>query len=95
MTLLPVRSWRFEPLPFVADLPELTHQGVRIPANANRRGPRAGRSRSRSTARAGRVGRFVLELEQGATGIQLPAEDRALAVALADQLGTVLASEVH
>jgi hypothetical protein len=43
---------------------------------------------------AGRpVGRFVLELEQGHSGISLPPEDRALAVALADQLGTVLANE--
>ncbi|MGZ6963783.1 MAG: hypothetical protein ACXVKA_06150, partial [Acidimicrobiia bacterium] len=46
---------------------------------------------------AGRpVGRFVLELEhEGATGIALPPEDRALAVALADQLGTVLANEIQ
>jgi len=45
---------------------------------------------------AGRpVGRFVIDLENGATGIALPPEDRALAVALADQLGTVLANEIQ
>ena len=44
---------------------------------------------------AGRpVGRFVLDLQHGATGIELPPEDRALAIALADQLGTVLANEI-
>jgi hypothetical protein len=37
-----------------------------------------------------RIGRFVLDLEDGMTGIAVPAEDRALAIALADQLGTVL-----
>ena len=31
----------------------------------------------------------------GTTGITLPPEDRALAVALADQLGTVLANEIQ
>ena len=45
---------------------------------------------------AGRaVGRFVIDLELGASGITVPPEDRALAVALADQLGTVLVNESH
>ena len=40
----------------------------------------------------GRVlGRFVLTMPADGTGISLPAEDRAVAVALADQLGVALA----
>ena len=95
VSLLPVRGGAFEPVPFPPDLPELTHQGVRIPATEDAAaGARAGMV-SLPVYGAGRpIGRFVLELEQGATGIQLPAEDRALAVALADQLGTVLANAV-
>ena len=43
---------------------------------------------------AGRpVGRFVLDLDEGVSGITVPPEDRALAVALADQLGTVLVNQ--
>jgi hypothetical protein len=95
VTLLPVRGGAFEPVPFPADLPELTHQGVRIPGNADADVPATG-TVSLPVYGGGRpLGRFVLELEQGTTGIQLPAEDRALAVALADQLGTVLAHEIR
>ncbi len=82
------------PLPFREDLPELTHQGVRIPASETP-APHAHRV-SLPVYGAGRpVGRFVLDLENSTTGIALPPEDRALAVALADQLGAVLANEIH
>jgi Domain of unknown function (DUF4118) len=98
VSLLHVDSCRFEPLPFREELPELTHQGVRIPGNdAPAVLSHDGRV-SLPVYGAGRpVGRFVLDLEigEGATGIALPPEDRALAVALADQLGTVLAQEIQ
>jgi hypothetical protein len=97
VALLHVRQGRFEPLPFKEDLPELTHQGVRIPSTEDTPALRAGLV-SLPVYGAGRpVGRFVLELDddEGVTGIRLPAEDRALALALADQLGTVLAHEIQ
>ena len=85
---------RFEGPPFREDLPELTHQGVRLPAtDVDASAP--GRVALPVYGAGHPIGRFVLELEQGTTGIQLPAEDRALAVALADQLGTVLANEIQ
>jgi Domain of unknown function (DUF4118) len=94
VTLLHLRGCRFEPLPFREDLPELTHQGVRIPATEGAELAVVPGQVAIGIFGAGRpVGRFVLELDEGATGIALPPEDRALAVALADQLGTVLAGE--
>jgi hypothetical protein len=94
VALLHVHECRYEPLPFFEDLPELTHQGVRIPGTEPAQlGPMDHRV-SLPVYGAGRpVGRFVIDLEDGATGIVLPPEDRALAVALADQLGTVLGNE--
>jgi hypothetical protein len=94
MALLHAQRCRFEPRPFPEDLPELTHQGVRIPP-AEPAGTPPGRV-ALPVYGAGRpVGRFVVDLERGASGIALPPEDRALAVALADQLGTVLAEPDH
>lgn len=98
VSLLHVDSCRFEPLPFREDLPELTHQGVRIPGIETPTAPARDGRVALPIYGAGRpVGRFILDLESGdgATGIALPAEDRALAVALADQLGTVLANEIQ
>ena len=96
VSLLHVTDVRFEPLPFHEELPELTHQGVRIPGTEAIEPPATSGRVSLPVFGAGRpVGRFVLDLENGATGIALPPEDRALAVALADQLGTVLGGEVQ
>lgn len=92
VSLLPVRGCRFEPFPVREDLPELTHSGVRIPGveDADRMTGRV----ALPVYGAGRpLGRFVLDFEDQHTGIGVPPEDRALAVALADQLGTVLANE--
>ena len=69
---------------------------MRIPGTEASEPPAASGRVSLPVFGAGRpVGRFVLDLESGATGIALPPEDRALAVALADQLGTVLANEIQ
>lgn len=98
VSLLHVRRCRFEAQPFREHLPELTHQGVRIPpTDIPELAWTAGRV-SLPVYGSGRpVGRFLLDLdvEHGETGIELPPEDRALALALADQLGTVLANEIQ
>ncbi len=95
-TLLDVHDSRFEPLPFRGDYPEITHQGVRIPGTERPATALSDGLVSLPVYGAGRpVGRFVLQLGPGATGIEIPSEDRALAVALTDQLGTVLAAEVQ
>jgi hypothetical protein len=93
-TLLQLRGCRFEPPPFERGPAELTHQGVRVPSvPAERPGAEeAGRAVLPVWGEGREVGRFVLELADGTTGITLPPEDRALALALADQLGTVLAA---
>ena len=96
VSLLHTRECRFERLPFREDLPELAHQGVRIrPQETEHPWGTDGRV-SLPVYGAGRpVGRFVIDLERSGTGIALPPEDRALALALADQLGTVLANETQ
>jgi K+-sensing histidine kinase KdpD len=91
--LLPVSGCRFEPPPFSTELPVLTHQGVRVPAT-ERDDTATGRV-ALPVYGAGRpVGRFVLHLRDGSTGITIPTNDRALAIALADQLGVVLGDAV-
>jgi hypothetical protein len=91
VSLLPVRGCRFEPFPIHGDLPELTHSGVRIPGVED---ARESGLVALPVYGAGRpLGRFVLEFVDDGIGIGVPPEDRALAVALADQLGTVLANE--
>jgi hypothetical protein len=96
VSLLHVEECRFEPLPFREELPEMTHQGVRIPStDLPEPMPTDGRIALPVYGGGRPVGRFVIDLEERATGIALPPEDRALAVALADQLGTVLANETR
>lgn len=92
VSLLPVRGCRFEPFPARETLPELTHQGVRIPASEPT-SDRSGRVALPVFGSGRPLGRFVLEFDRAGAGITVPPEDRALAVALADQLGTVLANE--
>jgi hypothetical protein len=94
VSLLPVRQCRFEPWPTPKDLPELTHNGVLSPGGDLASPPAPPERVALPVYGAGRaVGRFVIDLEAGTSGITVPPEDRALAVALADQLGTVLANE--
>jgi hypothetical protein len=96
VSLLPVRQCRFEPWPTPKDLPELTHNGVRSPGGDLAVAPPLPERVALPVYGSGHaVGRFVIDLEVGITGITVPPEDRALAVALADQLGTVLVNESH
>jgi K+-sensing histidine kinase KdpD len=88
--VLDLKSCYFERPPFRTSLPELRHRGVRLTAGEEERGLN---SQLELPVRGdGRVlGRFVLTMPADGTGISLPAEDRAVAVALADQLGVALA----
>jgi len=90
---LGVRDARFERPPFTTVLPRLGHGSVTVPAQANGTplGPRNevelpvfGQGRE--------LGRFVLVLAEDSTGISMNPDDRALAAALADQLGAALAA---
>jgi K+-sensing histidine kinase KdpD len=93
-SILDLKSCRFERPPFRSALPQLRHRGVRVDAGRPDEGLH---SQLELPVRGdGRVlGRFVLTMPADGTGIGLPAEDRALAVALADQLGVALANSEH
>lgn len=89
-TILDLKSCRFERPPFRSALPQLRHRGVRVDA-----GPpddHALKSQLELPVRGGGqlLGRFVLTMATDGSGIQLPPDNRALAVALADQLGAAL-----
>jgi hypothetical protein len=90
---LGVRGARFERPPFTSALPRLGHGSVTVPAPTNGTpiGPRNevelpvwGQGRE--------FGRFVLVLPEESTGVSINPDDRALAAALADQLGAALAA---
>jgi hypothetical protein len=90
---LGVRGARFERPPFTTALPRLGHGSVTVPAPSNGTpvGPRNevelpvwGQGRE--------FGRFVLVLPEDSTGVSINPDDRALAAALADQLGAALAA---
>lgn len=90
---LDARGARFERPPFPTVLPRLGHGSVTVPAPTNGTpiGPRNevelpvwGQGRE--------FGRFVLVLPGDSTGVAINPDDRALAVALADQLGAALAA---
>jgi hypothetical protein len=90
---LGVRGARFERPPFTTALPRLGHGSVTVPAPTNGTpiGPRNevelpvwGQGRE--------FGRFVLVLPEDSTGVSINPDDRALAAALADQLGAALAA---
>jgi Domain of unknown function (DUF4118) len=93
VALLPVDGCRFERPPFRTTLPRLQHGHVHVPS-APAQGTDDGPSHEVELPVWGEgreVGRFVLDLRSGTTGITLPIEARRTAVALADQLGTLLA----
>jgi hypothetical protein len=89
--ILDLKSARFERPPFSTSLPQLRHRGVRLEAEPP---DEAGlHDQLELPVRgAGQVlGRFVLTMSADGTGLRMPAESRAFAVALADQLGAALA----
>ena len=90
-SILDLKSCRFERPPFRSTLPQMRHRGVRV--DAGRPTDEGLNSQLELPVRGGGrlLGRFVLTMPADGTGIGLPAESRALAVALADQLGAALA----
>jgi hypothetical protein len=89
--ILDLKSCRFERPPFPTSLPQLRHRGIRV--DAGTADPGGLNSQVELPVRAGGrvLGRFVLTMPADGTGIGLPGESRALAAALADQLGAALA----
>jgi len=95
VSLLGARGARFERPPFSTSLPRVGHGVVTIGANDGNGecppGP-ANEVELPVWGRGREIGRLVLVLPEDSTGLAAPAEDRALAVALVDQLGAVLAA---
>jgi len=94
--LLGGRGSRFERPPFPTTLPRLGHERLTLPAHGDGVGPPAGPRNEVELQVWGRgreIGRLVVVLADDSTLVtMIPSEDRALAVALADQLGAVLAA---
>lgn len=88
--ILDLKSCRFERPPFRTSLPQLRHRGIRVDAGSDD-GAGLSSQLELPVRSGGRVlGRFVLTMPTEGTGLELPAERRALAAALADQLGAAL-----
>jgi hypothetical protein len=91
--VLHVPGVRFESPPFRAELPVLGHGSIRIPSSDASAAAESDSFVELPVYGEGRrLGRFVVELPEGASGVLLPPESRATAAALADQLGIALAS---
>ncbi|MFN8028431.1 MAG: DUF4118 domain-containing protein [Acidimicrobiia bacterium] len=92
--LLPAERVWFERPPFAVELPQLRHGRVAVPPGDPAIGaldPTPPQLVELRVAGGGRVrGRFVFEFAEPTTGVALPVEARASAVALADQLGVAL-----
>lgn len=91
VAILPVETAQFERPPFTTVLPKLQHGRITIPGDED-----APREFSADVELpvwgAGRqVGRFVLHLAHAGTGVAISPDDRALAIALADQFGAAIA----
>jgi hypothetical protein len=94
--LLPAERVWFERPPFAVELPQLRHGRVAVPPGDPAIGaldPTPSTLVELRVAGGGRVrGRYVFEFAEPTTGVALPVEARASAVALADQLGVALAA---
>jgi MFS family permease len=94
--LLGARGARFEPPPYPTALPRIGHGVLTVPPGGNgTASPPVGPHNEVELLVCGRgreLGRLVLVLPRDSSGATLPSRDRALAVALVDQLGAVLAA---
>lgn len=94
--LLPAERVWFELPPFQVELPQLRHGRVTVPSGDPAIGaldPSPPQLVELPVFGGGRVrGRFVLEFAEPTTGVALPVDARASAVALADHLGVALAA---
>lgn len=94
VSLLGARGARFERPPFQTALPQLGH-GVVTVGGHDGNGQPSGPPNEVNLPVWGNgreIGRLVLVLPLDSVGVAIPADDRALAVALVDQLGAVLAA---
>lgn len=95
--LLGLLECRFEPIPFSTTLTRLERQGPsrhKMVIHREEMAPEWGPGCEVELpvrARSHQLGRFVLELPSNRLVFQIPAAAREVALALADQLGTVLA----
>ncbi len=94
MELLGARDVRFERPPYATTLPRLGHGVVTIGDNgAAKPGGPSNEIELPVWGRGREIGRLVLVLPcDSSSVVTLPADDRAMAVALVDQLGAVLAA---
>lgn len=94
VTLIGARGARFERPPFRTSLPRLGHGVVTIGDEGNGESPPGPSNEVELPVWGGgrEIGRLVLVMPEDSLGLSIPADDRALAVALADQLGAVLAA---
>jgi hypothetical protein len=93
--LLDARGARFERPPFRTRLPRLGHGVLTIPGDEGNGGRPVGPPNEVELPVWGRgreIGRLVVVLPQDSIGLAIPSDDRAIAVALVDQLGAVLAA---
>jgi hypothetical protein len=93
--LLGARGARFERLPFSTTLPRLGHGVVTLPGedpNGDKPFGPANEVELPVWGGGQEIGRLVLVLPADAVGLGIPSDDRAIAVALVDQLGAVLAA---
>lgn len=90
VAILPIESAHFERPPFTTALPKLQHGRITIPGDEN--APREFSAEVELPVwGAGRqAGRFVLHMPHAGTGVAISPDDRALAVALADQFGAAI-----
>jgi hypothetical protein len=93
--LLGARGARFERPPFKTALPRIGHGSVTVPPDESVTGLPTGPRNEIELPVYGHgraIGRLVLVFPVDMTGVTIPPEDRALAVALVDQLGVALAT---
>ena len=93
--LLGARGARFERPPYPTMLPRLGHGMVTLPGDEDARRQPLGPANEVELPIWGQgreIGRLVLVLPHDSSGVAIPADDRALAVTLVDQLGAVLAA---
>lgn len=94
VAIVGARGARFERPPFPTSLPQLGHGVVTIGGDG-RHGDAPPRGPSNEVelpvwGRGREIARLVLVMPEDSVGLTIPAPDRAIAVALADQLGAVL-----
>jgi hypothetical protein len=93
VALFGARGARFERPPYPTMLPRLGHGKVTVPGPEGRGGRQLGPRNEVELPVWGQgreIGRLVLVLPYDSSGIAIPADDRALAITLVDQLGAVL-----